>query len=44
MENKLIQINLNQTVSRFELAEIKRKEPMDYIWFILFCIYFNFII
>tara|TARA_B100000212_G_scaffold151956_1_gene114434 strand:+ start:5226 stop:5828 length:603 start_codon:yes stop_codon:yes gene_type:complete len=26
MENKLIQINLNQTVSRFELAEIKKEK------------------
>tara|TARA_Y100001936_G_scaffold147892_1_gene144288 strand:+ start:560 stop:1162 length:603 start_codon:yes stop_codon:yes gene_type:complete len=39
MNNKLIQINLNQTVSRFELAEIK-KEKNRWIIFSAFSVVF----
>ena len=39
MNNKLIQINLNQTVSRFELAEIK-KEKNRWIIFSVFSVIF----
>ena len=43
MNNKLIQINLNQTVSRFELAEIK-KEKNRWIIFSAFSIIFILIL
>lgn len=43
MNNKLIQINLNQTVSRFELAEIK-KEKNRWIIFSVFSVIFIFIL
>ena len=36
MDNKLIKINLNQTISRFELVEIK-KEKNKWIMFSVFC-------
>jgi len=39
MNSKLIKINLNQTVSRFELAEIK-KEKNRWIIFGIFCAFF----
>ena len=39
MNNKLIKINLNQTISRFELAEIK-KERNRWIIFSVFCGFF----
>ena len=43
MNNKLIQINLNQTVSRFELAEIK-KEKNRWIIFSAFSVIFILIL
>ena len=43
MNNKLIQINLNQTVSRFELAEIK-KEKNRWIIFSVFSVIFILIL
>ena len=39
MNDKLIKINLNQTISRFELAEIK-KERNRWIIFSVFCGFF----
>ena len=43
MNSKLIKINLNQTVSRFELAEIK-KEKNRWIIFGIFCGFFIIIL
>jgi len=43
MNSKLIKINLNQTVSRFELAEIK-KEKNRWIVFGIFCVFFIIIL
>ena len=43
MSNKFIRINLNQTVSRFELAEIK-KEKDRWIIFGVFCLFFILIL
>ena len=43
MGNNLIRINLNQTISRFELAEIK-KEKNRWIVFSVFCTFFILIL
>ena len=49
MENKLIKINLNQTLNRFELAEIKEDRKRWVVFgiiaiFIIFIISFNYLI